>query len=200
MIGWYKNRPVRNRLFFFPLLVALFCFSCENVLYVAFIFPGKVKDLDESKSDVDIHLRLNPASLLEDELQIVNRSGDTVYISYKDVFYTVNGRNFTVPVEEYYDTYIMKINSKAALLCNESKSSYKCVDTITTRSNSFRGKGFTFGAIAPGQEQKGYISFNFPTPLNDSPLKEVLRQQLGKSATIFRGAITVKLLVGAKEE
>lgn len=179
----------------FFLVAALLC-SCEKTLYAAFLIPEKTRNLMEVHDSVEVHFRLIPASLLENELHIVNNSKSTVYMNTKEIFFGVNGRDIKVPIEEDYDAYIMRLNSKATLLCNESDTSYKCVDAISALNNKFKGKGFEFYAVEPGKERKGYIAFNFPTPLNDSPLRAALLTEYTRNNKTLRGAINLELIIG----
>ncbi|MBN1309528.1 MAG: hypothetical protein JXA18_16530 [Chitinispirillaceae bacterium] len=196
-----QNRTVLYRFpAIFLLLAASFFFSCEDSLYAAFLVPEKTRELTEVRDGVEVHLRLTPASLLEDELYIVNKSSDTVYINPKEIFYSLSGRKLKIPLQEDYDGVIMMFNSKATLACNEATFPYKCVDAITNRNNGFEGKGFSFHAIKPGEERKGYIFFDFPTPLRDSPYQEGLLQEFERHYRTLRGEISVEMIIGNKVE
>lgn len=179
------------------LIAALFC-SCEKTLYAAFLIQERARNLMDVRDSVEVHLRLIPASLLENELHIVNRSKSTVYMNPNEFYFTVYGRDIKVPIEDDYDAYIMKMNSKATLLCNQTDSSYKCVDAILALNNKFKGKGFEFFAIEPGKERRGYIAFNFPTPLNDSPLRPALMTEFSRNRKTLRGAINLELIIGER--
>jgi hypothetical protein len=179
----------------FFLIAALLC-SCERTLHAVFLIPEKTRNLMEVRDSVEVHLRLIPESLLENELRIVNNSKSKVYINPKEIFFAVNGRDIKVSIEEDYDAYIMRLNSNAALQCNESDTSDECVEAISALNNSFKGKGFTFFAIEPGKESRGYIAFSFPTPLNDSPVKAALMKEFYRNNKTLRGAINVELIVG----
>ncbi|MBN1576373.1 MAG: hypothetical protein JW913_07475 [Chitinispirillaceae bacterium] len=184
----------------FLLLAASLLCSCGDTLYAAFLVPENTRELMEVRSGVEVHLRLTPSSLLEDELYIVNKSKDTVYINPKEIFFALNGRNLKIPLVEDYDAAIMQFNSKATLACNDATFPYKCVDAITRRNNGFKGKGFSFFSIKPGQERKGYIFFDFPTPLKDSPSKDGLMQEFQRNYKTLRGAVNVELIIGNKVE
>ena len=183
-----------------PILFALVFMSCKDGLYVSFLFQGTEKYLQEIRKNVEIRLHLIAGTLLEDELQVVNNSNDTAYIDQKDIIFVVPGRSIAVPIEPSYDRYLMKFNSKATMICNESSDNYHCVDAITSRTDLFTGKGFSFGQINPGESRTGYLSFAFPSPVNDAPSTEDFRNELKKHAFILRGEIRMKLTIGETEE
>ena len=175
---------------------AAFVSSCEEALYASFLIPEKSRRLMDVRDSVAVHLQLSASDMLVNELEIINNSRSTVYMNPKEFFFAVNGRDIRVPVEEDYDAYIMKLNSKATLLCNESETSYKCVDAITARNNDFKGKGFNFNSIEPGKERKGYVAFDFPNPLNDSPLKTALMAEFRRNYKTLKGEVNIELIIG----
>jgi hypothetical protein len=178
------------------IFTTLFFSSCRDGFYADFLINGEYLNFDDMTEEVEVHMRLSSASLLEDELWIVNNSKKTIEVENKDVYFTIDGRDIIIPVEEFYDSFIRRINSKATLVCNEASDNYSCVDSFTNKSNSFRDQGYPFGEIAPGEQMKGFIAFNFPSPVNDSPLKEALTLERKKGITLLRGAIHIKVHIG----
>ncbi len=186
------------KIFMVIIIGVSFFISCEKSIYAAFFIPERARNLMDVRDSVEVHFRLIPSSLFENELHIVNNSGSTVYINPKEIFFAVNGRDIKVPIEEDYDAYLMKVNSKATLLCNRSDTSYKCVDAISAITRKFKGKGFDFLSIKPGNDRRGYIAFKFPTPLNDSPVNEALTTEFYRNNKTLRGAINIELIIGER--
>ncbi|MBN1307864.1 MAG: hypothetical protein JXA18_08105 [Chitinispirillaceae bacterium] len=178
-------------------MVALGLVSCDDTLYVSFTFVGNDKALSLEKKGIKVNLRLSAGVPVEHELHIVNKTERQIRLDYRNIGLSVEQTSIVVPVARNYDHFIGKINRKATLNCNKSENPYSCVDAVARRGKKYIGKGFSFGAINPGEEERGYIVFDFPRPGVNNYLTKRFKKELRRGREFFGGQIQVEVKMGA---
>jgi hypothetical protein len=173
--------------------------SCEdnNNVLVSFFFPEREKVFTIVKKNVRVTLRLSKENPFEHELWVVNKSDQRVWLGNQDIKLTVNGSTIVVPGIRNYDSFIKRANREAKLLCNNSNNPYSCVDEITERGDRYLGRGFSFGAIGPGEERRGYIIFNFPNPVTRNNLTSEFRDKFDEGEIFLSGQLKLHFKFGA---
>jgi len=203
MIQTIRYSGVKKRILILAAMTvtAVTFISCDNNVFVSFMFPEKEKVLTATKEGVDVTLRLSSDNPVRNALWIVNKSDRRIWVGNRSITLKVDESPIEVPVIKNYDVFIKKANRMAKLLCNEMQDPYSCVDQITERSKRYIGKGFSFGGIEPGKEDNGYIAFDFPSPLNTGNSRTNQFKKLLRRGKYLKGAkILLKLKFGAVVE
>ena len=178
-------------------VLTLLSLKCDDQIYVGFSFPGKEKELTRNSNGVEVTIRLSSQNPAENQLLIVNNSGHNLWLANRNVELTVDRTDIIIPVIGNYDSFIMKLNRKAAIGCKKNGNAYSCKDEIVNREQMYVGKGYSFGSIPAGESRSGNIVFNFPSPQSSTQNSEIFKKYLRRGQDSFRAHLTVSLKKGS---